>query len=97
MTPLPATWLPGALSTPDWLFRALGNRMLAIDPLARSSMWDDLEAGRVTEIDAICGAVVRLAAQHGAQAPLSGRMCELLSGPRLRLTGAEMTRAVGLG
>ncbi|MGV3683841.1 MAG: 2-dehydropantoate 2-reductase [Acidovorax sp.] len=89
--------LPRVMRLPNWLFTRLAKRMLQIDATARSSMWDDLEAGRVTEIDAICGAVVRLAAQHGAQAPLSARMCELLSGPRLRLTGVELKRAVGLG
>ncbi len=89
--------LPRVMRLPNWLFTRLAKRMLQIDASARSSMWDDLEAGRVTEIDAICGAVVRLAAQHGTQAPMSGQMCELLSGPRLRLTGAEMKRAVGLG
>lgn len=89
--------LPRVMRLPNWLFTRLAKRMLQIDASARSSMWDDLEAGRVTEIDAICGAVVRLAALHGAQAPLSARMCELLSGPRLRLTGGEMKRAVGLG
>jgi 2-dehydropantoate 2-reductase len=59
-------------------------------------MWDDLEAGRVTEIDALCGAVVRLAAQQGMGAPLNARMCELLAGPRRRLSGAEMRRMVGV-
>ena len=48
------------LRLPNWLFTRLARRMLQIDAQARSSMWDDLEAGRVTEIDAICGAVVRL-------------------------------------
>ncbi|KQO19667.1 2-dehydropantoate 2-reductase [Acidovorax sp. Leaf78] len=88
--------LPHVLRLPNWLFTRLARRMLQIDAQARSSMWDDLEAGRVTEIDAICGAVVRLAAQQGGQAPLSARMCELLGGPRLRLTGREMRNALGL-
>jgi len=70
--------------------------MLQIDAKARSSMWDDLEAGRVTEIDALSGAVVRLAAQHGAEAPLNARMCELLGGPRQRLSGKQMRQALGL-
>ena len=59
-------------------------------------MWDDLEAGRVTEIDALCGAVVRLAAQHGLAAPLNARMCALLGGPRQRLTGTQMCQVLGL-
>lgn len=88
--------LPHILRLPNWLFTRLAQRMLQIDATARSSMWDDLEAGRVTEIDALCGAVVRLAAQQGMAAPLNARMCELLSGPRLRLSGTEMRRVLGV-
>ncbi|WP_175751406.1 2-dehydropantoate 2-reductase [Burkholderia ambifaria] len=44
LTPLPAAWIPAVLELPDSAFRALGGRMLAIDPLARSSMSDDLAA-----------------------------------------------------
>ncbi len=88
--------MPHVLRLPNCLFKLLAKRMLQIDAHARSSMWDDLEAGRVTEIDALCGAVVRLASQHGVQAPLNARMCQLLSGPRQRLTGAQMRQALGL-
>ena len=84
------------LRLPNWLFTRLAKRMLQIDTTARSSMWDDLEAGRVTEIDALCGAVVRLAAQQGMAAPLNARMCELLGGPRQRLTGRQMRQMLGL-
>ena len=84
------------LRLPNWLFTRVARRMLQIDATARSSMWDDLEAGRVTEIDALCGAVVRLAAQQGMAAPLNARMCELLGGPRQRLTGRQMRQMLGL-
>ena len=47
-------------------------------------------------IDPAGFAVVRLAAQQGMAAPLNARMCELLSGPRLRLGGAEMRRMLGV-
>ena len=50
----------------------------------------------MTEIDALCGAVMRLAAQHGMAAPLNARMCALLAGPRLRISGAEMRRKLGV-
>ena len=60
LTPLPPHWIPRLMRVPDPLFRRLANRMRAIDPLARSSMWDDLEAGRTTEIDWINGEVIRL-------------------------------------
>eukprot|EP01034_Spumella_vulgaris_P039831 gene39831-49224_t len=96
LTAVSPTLLPHVLRLPNWLFTRVARRMLQIDATARSSMWDDLEAGRVTEIDALCGAVVRLAAQHGMAAPLNARMCELLYGPRLRLSGAEMRRMLGV-
>lgn len=78
ITPLPPHWLPGALGVPDWLFRLLGNRMLAIDPLARSSMWEDLERGRRTEIDWINGEVLRLAERLERPAPVNARMVALI-------------------
>jgi len=90
------TVLPRLLRLPNWLSTRIARRMLQMDASARSSMWDDLEAGRVTEIDAICGAVVRLAAQQGRTAPLNARMCELLAGPRQRLAGAQMRQLLGI-
>jgi 2-dehydropantoate 2-reductase len=78
VTPLPATWVPRVLSVPDALFERLGRAMLTIDPLARSSMSDDLAAGRATEIDWINGEVVRLAQRLGRTAPVNERLCELV-------------------
>ena len=52
--------------------------MLRIDPQARSSMADDLALGRRTEVDALCGEVVRLARAHGRQAPLNERIQALI-------------------
>ena len=96
VTAVSPTLLPHVLRLPNWLFTRLARRMLQIDATARSSMWDDLEAARVTEIDALSGAVVRLAAQHGMAAPLNSRMCEWLGGPRQRLTGAQMRSLLGV-
>lgn len=70
--------LPALLGLPTPLFRVLAARMLRIDAQARSSMADDLAQGRVTEIDALCGEVVRLAAAHGLDAPLNRRMLSLM-------------------
>lgn len=93
---LPPWLLPRVLRLPNPVFTRLARRMLQVDASARSSMWDDLEAGRTTEIDALCGAVVRLALQHGTAAPLNARMCDLLSGPRLRCTGAQLRQLLGV-
>ncbi|PBC22298.1 MULTISPECIES: 2-dehydropantoate 2-reductase [unclassified Mesorhizobium] len=67
--PRPAL-LPKVLRLPDWLFKRLARRMLAIDPQARSSMWDDLQRGRPTEIGELQGAVLGLAEKTGTPAPL---------------------------
>ena len=66
--------LPFLLRLPDALFVRLARRMLAIDPAARSSMWEDLQRGRKTEIAAFQGAIMRLAREHGMDAPYSQRI-----------------------
>lgn len=78
LTALPARWVPGVLSLPDMLFRRIAGRMLAIDPLARSSMWDDLQAGRRTEVDYINGEIVALATSKGLRAPANARVVTLM-------------------
>jgi 2-dehydropantoate 2-reductase len=78
LTALPAHWLPKVLSLPDALFLRVASRMLAIDPLARSSMWDDLQAGRRTEVDYINGEIVALAKSKGVRAPLNARVVALI-------------------
>lgn len=70
--------LPKVLRLPDWLFTLLAQRMLAIDPRARSSMWDDLQRGRPTEIDDLQGAVLRLAEKAGTPAPMVKRITALV-------------------
>jgi len=68
------TLLPTILRLPDWLFSRVARRMLAIDPQARSSMWEDLVHHRATEIDEFQGAILRLAAAAGTQAPVTERV-----------------------
>ncbi|SED37996.1 ketopantoate reductase [Rhizobiales bacterium GAS188] len=94
LTPLPAHWIPPLLDAPDGVFRLLASRMLAIDPLARSSTWEDLQAGRRTEIDEINGEVVRLAQSQGLTAPANARLIALIhaaeSGAARRWSGPEL-------
>ena len=78
LTPIPPAWMPRVLGIPDAWFARLGRAMLKVDPLARSSMSDDLAAGRTTEIDWINGEVVKLAQLLGHRAPVNERLCELV-------------------
>ena len=78
LTPIPPAWIPRLLTTPDAVFARLGGKMLAIDPLARSSMSDDLAAGRTTEVDWINGEVVRLAERLGQRAPVNAQLSAMV-------------------
>jgi len=92
MTPLPWNALLCVLRLPTPLFRLVAARMLRIDPKARSSMADDLAQGRPTEIDVLCGEVVRLAGRLGRQAPLNQAMVERMR--QAETASARATRAV---
>ena len=70
--------VPRILRLPDWLFRRVARRMLAIDPEARSSMWEDLERRRPTEIDHLQGAILALAAKTRVRVPLTERIVRLV-------------------
>jgi 2-dehydropantoate 2-reductase len=84
------------LTVPDGVFRLLGKRIVAIDPNARSSMWDDLEAKRPTEVDFIQGEIVALADRLGRHAPVNARLVGLIKdaerGGKRDFTGAELWR-----
>lgn len=75
---VPQRALALALRLPDALFRIAAKRMLAMDKNARSSMWEDLQAGRRTEIDHLQGEIIRLADQVGLAAPLNRRVFALV-------------------
>jgi len=70
--------LPALLRLPDFLFTRIAATMLRIDPEARSSMWEDLQAGRRTEVDYLNGAVLNLAVSIGRDAPYNRRIVELI-------------------
>ena len=77
---VPPHAIPFILRLPDWLFRRVARRMLAIDPRARSSMWEDLALRRRTEIDYLQGAILALAGKVGAVAPLNAHVLHLVKG-----------------
>lgn len=66
------------LRSPDWLFNSFFFRIWKIDPIARSSMSDDLAVGRKTEVDYLNGELIRLADRLGVAAPVNRAIVELV-------------------
>jgi len=77
-TPVPSGWTPSLLRLPDPIFQMLLGQTMKIDPEARSSMSEDLQRGRRTEIDYLQGVVVEIAGRHGLEVPLSRRIVALI-------------------
>ncbi|MCQ4081826.1 2-dehydropantoate 2-reductase [Streptomyces sp. RB6PN25] len=69
---------PYVLGLPDALFRRVAAASLRIDAHARSSMWEDLQRGRPTEIDSLQGEIVAIATAHEQSAPANARLVALV-------------------
>jgi 2-dehydropantoate 2-reductase len=61
---------------------------MKVDPEARSSMWEDLQRGRRTEIDYLQGVIIAIAERRGLQVPLSRRVVELVKAAEAAGKGA---------
>ena len=75
---LPGRNIPLFLSLPNFLFRLLGQKMLAVDPTVRTSMWWDLNQGKPTEIDYLNGMVVEFGAAMNVPCPANSKLVELI-------------------
>lgn len=76
--PLPVSVFPIALALPTALLRVIARAQVKVDPNARSSMWQDLDRRRHTEVEWLNGEVVALAAKVGARAPINARVVALV-------------------
>jgi 2-dehydropantoate 2-reductase len=76
--PVPPRLLPHAIASPDLIFNNLFLKVQKIDAQARSSMFDDLAAGRETEIDYLNGEVVKLGRKVGLPTPVNARIVSLI-------------------
>jgi 2-dehydropantoate 2-reductase len=76
--PVPPALLPLVIGAPDWLFNNVFLKSWKIDASARSSMADDLAAGRKTEIEYLNGELVRLAQRLGMDAPVNRAIVTLI-------------------
>src|SRR5262245_50317344 len=89
--------LPRVIDSPDWLFNTIFLKKWKIDARARSSMADDLAAGRKTEVDYINGELVALADRLGLEAPVNRKIVELIRAAETgaaALSPAELRREV---
>jgi 2-dehydropantoate 2-reductase len=77
-TPVPVSWTPHLLRLPDALFAIALAPAMKIDPQARSSMWEDLERRRRTEVDYLQGVITEIADRRGLKTPLSRRIVALI-------------------
>merc|ERR1712232_599510 len=71
-------WLPFLLSLPDWLYLRIAKAALTVDETARSSMWDDLQRGRQTEIEFLNGEIIQLGRLHGVKTPINKGIYRLI-------------------
>jgi 2-dehydropantoate 2-reductase len=77
-TPVRSSWAPYLLRLPDALFAIALAPAMKIDPQARSSMREDLERRRRTEIDYLQGVITEIADRRGLKVPLSRRIVTLI-------------------
>ncbi|MEM9600254.1 MAG: 2-dehydropantoate 2-reductase [Pseudomonadota bacterium] len=87
--------LLGILSKPDWIYRLIMDRIVKIDRTARSSMLDDLELGRGSELDHLQGEIIRLAEAHTIDVPVNravmvAAQAAFAQKKTPRLSGAQM-------
>ena len=95
--PVPPRLVPWMLELSTPVFRVAARSMIRVDPQARSSMWDDLQRGRKTEIDALNGEIVKL-----GHAPINAAIVALIKDAEARaasagpsqMSAAELAKAV---
>lgn len=99
---LPAQVFPHLLALPTPILRVALRAQLRVDADARSSMWEDLERGRPTEVDALNGEIVRVAERAGIDAPLNRRVVAAVHDAERRgpgspqLSASQLAEALGL-
>lgn len=94
--PIPVGLFPLVMRLPTWLLQLVTRAQLEIDPEARSSMWEDLEQRRPTEVEELNGEIVRLAKAHGLEAPRNQRLVELVHRAEEAQAGSPRLSAAAL-
>ncbi len=87
---------PLVMGLPNWLFMRVAAAMVKVDPEARSSMWEDLDRRRTTEIDWLNGELIRLGEKHGVKTPVNQRLVELIRAAEVAGQGSPRLSAEAL-
>jgi 2-dehydropantoate 2-reductase len=94
VTLIPNFLIPWILKLTNCLFRIIAREMIEIDRFARSSMWEDLQSKKLTEIDFINGETLKLAQRVGKTAPINAKLCSLIraaeNGARKEYSGDKL-------
>jgi 2-dehydropantoate 2-reductase len=78
LTVLSANKIPFILRLPNFIFSRLANKMLAVDPKVRTSMWWDLSQGKLTEINYLNGAVIKHGKDVNVLCPVNEKIVQLI-------------------
>ena len=72
--PVPFALFATLLNLPTRIYKIIAATSLRVDPKARSSMWEDLQRRRKTEIDELQGAVIAICEEGGFSSALNQRV-----------------------
>ena len=86
--PVPPGLVPKILRLPNALFGLISGRIIKVDGDARSSMWDDLQRRRKTEVDGLNGEIVKVAERVGVDAKVNRAICALVHDAEARGEGS---------
>jgi 2-dehydropantoate 2-reductase len=75
---LPPAIIARALNLPDAILLRLAKKLVSADPEARSSTLQDLDAGKLTEVDELNGAIVALAQAQRRIVPANATIAEIV-------------------
>jgi 2-dehydropantoate 2-reductase len=88
--------MPTIMMLPNFLFNIVAASTLKIDPQARSSMYEDLQLGRTTEIDFLNGEIERLGKKHKIATPVNSNIIALIKQAQGKNSKSPMLSAAEL-